>query len=233
MDTFSYINFAYPYSHIEVARPRAAIEAGPARKSLRIAKILGVLGAVLVISSAAPKAYSVFRGDTVSNNILETAQRAESAVGVRASNSSEYAPAFDPTLPKGVHLSIPSIGVKTSIHEAPVENYEDALKKGIWRVSDFGTPASSQRPTILAAHRFGYLKWDNDFRRRNSFYNLPEMKKGDTVEIIWNQRRYVYAVYASEKGEQITDYSADLILYTCNDLLSDTRVIQYLKLLEV
>jgi len=36
-----------------------------------------------------------------------------------------------------------------------------------------------------------------------------------------------------EKGEEITDYSADLILYTCEDLSSPIKIIKYARLLEI
>ena len=145
----------------------------------------------------------------------------------------DYQPAFDPKLPITNHLSIPYIGVNTDIHEATYTNYEDALKKGVWRVSDFGAPNGGGEPTILAAHRFGYLSWTNSFRRENSFYNLPKLKIGDTIEIVYQQRKYVYEVTRTAQGTEITDYSADLILYTCENLTGPDRFFVYAHLLEV
>lgn len=144
-----------------------------------------------------------------------------------------YQPRFNSQLPSENRLIIPSISVDTQIQEATSENYEEALKKGIWRVSDFGTPFSRQRPTILTAHRFGYLKWSNLFRRKNSFYNLPKLKEGEIVEIIWKQRKYVYKIYGTGEDEEITDYSADLILYTCESLNSPVRIVEYARLLKI
>ncbi|KKS80793.1 MAG: hypothetical protein UV56_C0008G0001, partial [Candidatus Woesebacteria bacterium GW2011_GWC1_43_10b] len=65
------------------------------------------------------------------------------------------------------------------------------------------------------------------------FYSLPKLKTGDTVEIIWRQRKYLYEVYKEEEGEEITDYSADLILYTCESLSSPVRIFRYARLLEI
>lgn len=144
-----------------------------------------------------------------------------------------YQPRFDPKITKESRLKIPSIGVDTAIQEATADNFEDALRKGPWRVSDFGTPSERSAPTILAAHRYGYLVWTNTFRRKNSFYNLPKLKVGDTVEVYWKQRRYIYEVYGQDKGDKITDYSADLILYTCEALNSQIRIFTYARLLEV
>ena len=141
----------------------------------------------------------------------------------------------DVSLPEGHYLTIPSIGVDTVIWEAPYTDYETALKKGVWRVPDFATPAdyvaSSNHPVILAAHRFGYLDWSQDFRLKNSFYNLPNIKAGDKIRIIWDQHAYVYEVQALTEGTEITDYSADLILYTCKFLISPVRYFVYAKLL--
>lgn len=145
----------------------------------------------------------------------------------------DYQPRFDSTLPAENMIKIPSIGVYGRIYEAPYEIYESALKKGVWRASDFSTPTDQSKPTILVAHRYGYLAWSNSFRRKNSFYNLPKLKEGDIIEIYWNQRKYVYEVYRSERGEEISDYSADLILYTCESLNSPVRIFKYARLLKI
>jgi sortase (surface protein transpeptidase) len=146
---------------------------------------------------------------------------------------SRYTPPIDPKLPTTNRLIISSIGVKTEIQEATYNNYESALEKGAWRVSDFGAPSDNSMPTILAAHRFGYLAWTNLFRRQNSFYNLPKLNVGDVVEIDWRQRKYLYEIYASDQGTEISDYSADLILYTCVDLSGPERIFKYARLMEI
>jgi sortase (surface protein transpeptidase) len=143
-----------------------------------------------------------------------------------------WQPEVDMTLPLGGWINIPSIKVNTKIYEEPSERYEEALKKGVWRVPELGTPMRRTIPTILVAHRFGYLKWSNTYRRDNSFYNLPKVKVGDQVEIDWGQRRYVYEVYAGDEGTEITDYSADLILYSCQYLESDQRIFKYARLVK-
>lgn len=135
---------------------------------------------------------------------------------------------IDKTLPKENGLIIDKIGVRGELHEGT--DYSSILKTGLWHVPDFGTPENNQQPIIIAAHRWGYLTWTNSFRTLNSFYNLPKLKTGDKVEIIWNQRKYTYEIYASEEGEQITDYSANLILYTCQLWNSPIRVFKYAKL---
>lgn len=144
-----------------------------------------------------------------------------------------YQPTLDTTLPTENKLIIEKIGVNSPIGEDVVENIEETLKHGAWRVSEFGTPFSRKYPTILAAHRFGYLEWNNEYRRERSFYNLPKLEVGDTVHVIWNQRRYVYQVIEESEGEEITNYQADLILYTCKFLDSKERLFTYAKLLEV
>lgn len=146
---------------------------------------------------------------------------------------SNYQPPFDAKLSKENRLIIPKIGVNTDIAEATLGNYETALELGVWRVSDFGDPSANSMPTILAAHRYGYLAWSNLFRRQSSFYNLPKLSVGDTVEIDWRQRRYIYEVYAEGGGETITDYTADLILYTCVNLTGKERIFRYARLLSI
>lgn len=144
-----------------------------------------------------------------------------------------YKPIFDPTLPEINTLNINSVGIETEILEAMSDYYEDALRKGVWRVSDFGQPDLQDMPIILVAHRFGYLNWNTPYRLKNSFYNLPKTEKGDTVEIVWMQRKYTYVIYDVGEGENITDYSADLILYTCKSMNSAEKIFRYARLIRV
>lgn len=140
-------------------------------------------------------------------------------------------PEKDLSLLEETIVRIPKIGVETQILEASHEEYESALKEGVWRVPDFGIPTEEGLPIILVAHRFGYLNWTQPFREKNSFFNLPELQAGDLVEIIWDQRKFLYEIYQGEDGTEITHYTADLILYTCRFLDSDIRIFRYAKLI--
>ena len=143
-----------------------------------------------------------------------------------------YQPEFDPSLPEGNWISIPLIGVKTQLQ--PTENPEEALETGVWWVPDFGKPGDgTQLPMIVAAHRFGWQWWwQSDYWKYNSFYLLPDTQPGDRVEVIIDQRKWVYEIYAGEEGEDITDYHADLILYTCKYLQSPVRHFRYARLID-
>lgn len=151
-------------------------------------------------------------------------------------------PDVDPSLPAKNGLIIDAIGVRGEIHEG--DDWETALRQGIWRVPNFATPlgdtvqsdtvtprlpagTASSAPIILAAHRWGYLEWSTSFRKLNSFYHLPQIKVGDTLQIIWDQRLFEYKVYSVETGTQITDYNAKLILYTCQLWNSPARFFVY------
>ena len=134
-------------------------------------------------------------------------------------------PEVDPSLPAENGLIIDKIGVRGEIHDG--EDVKNILRAGIWRVPDFGTPPENSRPVILAAHRWGYLEWSTSFRKLNSFYNLPQLKVGDTIKVIWEQRQYEYKVYSTETGTAITAYDADLILYTCQLWNSPVRFFVY------
>lgn len=207
----------------------------------RLAKILAkaalvsaILGIILLVISYAPSVWFWANkniSDQISKILAEPVVKSGSAF--ETAKTEDWQPSFDPKLPTESRLVITSIGVDTPIQEGVADNLNAILKKGPWRVSDFGTPADRSYPTILAAHRYGYLAWSNTFRRKNSFYNLPKLKVGDTVEIIWKQRKYVYAVYAEDKGEMISDYNGDLILYTCESLNSPERIFKYARLLKI
>lgn len=135
-------------------------------------------------------------------------------------------PEFNPDLTHTNTLLIPKIGVNGEINEGT--DAEAALEDGVWRVYNYGTP-EDKYPIILASHRFGYTYWTNDFRHKSSFYNLPKTSEGDSIRIIWNQRRYEYEIYKVEEGTEISDYDADLILYTCKMFNSPVRVFRYAK----
>lgn len=138
----------------------------------------------------------------------------------------DWLPERDVSLPGGQYLSIPSIGVDGVIWEGPVDDYELVLRRGVWRVPTMPLPIEGT-PVIMAAHRFGYLEWTNEYRRKNSFFNLPKLVEGDEIEMIWNQRRFVYRVDRVVEAEQIESYESDLILYTCKFLVSPVRIIVY------
>lgn len=137
-----------------------------------------------------------------------------------------FLPELDASLPGGQYLFIPKIGVDTVVWEGATEDYESVLRRGVWRAPELPRPVEG-KPTILVAHRFGYLEWTNEYRRKNSFFNLPKLEIGDKIEVVWDQRRFEYQVAAKEEAEQITDWSHDLILYTCKYLVSPTRIIVY------
>lgn len=138
-------------------------------------------------------------------------------------------PPQNPDLPAGEWLIIPRTGVRTQLRST--QDPEEALKEGVWLVPDYGQPGDTQIPMILAAHRYGWQWWwQSDYWRYNSFYYLPELEPGDLVEIIANQRKWTYEIYAGEQGEEISDYEADLIMYTCKFLNSPVRHFRYARL---
>lgn len=200
----------------------------------RISRILLIAGLILVVYSYGPSVFFWVQGNfgtVVSNFKLSKTEVTHLEVSTQTAKVFKEPP-FDAKLPKTNRLTIPKIGVDTDIQEATYDNYEEALKKGVWRVSNFGAPNEHGVPMILAAHRYGYLAWTNLFRHKSSFFNLPSVKQGDIVQIVWRQRKYTYEVYATGQGTEITDYSADLILYTCVELTGPDRIFVYARLIQ-
>lgn len=154
----------------------------------------------------------------------ETATTLNSPISTPKTNEPSL-PEVDPSLPKENGLVIEKIGVKGEIHEGT--DWQNILKQGIWRVPDFGSPEENGLPIIIAAHRWGYLEWSAAFRKLNSFYSLPKLVPGDTIKIIWNQRPFEYKVYSTSTGTGITEYKANLILYTCQMWNSPIRFFVY------
>ncbi|MDD3474452.1 MAG: hypothetical protein PHP08_00930 [Candidatus Dojkabacteria bacterium] len=158
--------------------------------------------------------------DNISKDITETA-----IIPVEVKDEDSNLPKFDSSLPEEPYLLIPDIKVSSPIDET--KDPEESLKNGTWMVPDYGSPDDNSLPIIVAAHRFGYVYWDKETRNRVSFFNLPKTHIGDTVEIIWNQRKYIYEIYAEDESTYIKDYEADLILYTCKYFNSPKRIFRY------
>jgi sortase (surface protein transpeptidase) len=142
-----------------------------------------------------------------------------------------YEPPYNPDLPAGNWLVIPRIGIRSELQQGT--DSAKALEAGLWQVPDFGKAGSRDMPMIVAGHRYGWdWWWKTDYWKYHSFYLLPKLEVGDQIEVIADQRKWVYQVYAGEEGTEITDYSADLILYTCKDLSSPIRFFRYARLVD-
>jgi len=203
---------------------------------LRITRFFMILGFMFLILSFVPSIWFSLTSkvDDYSVAILNTVTgKSDTKVESPVIQIPDWQPVFDPKLGRETTLKIPEIKIDTVINEKTYQNYEDALRLGVWRIPDFGSPADRSKPMILAAHRFGYLEWSNLYRRKNSFFNLPKLKNGDLVEVAYKQRKYIYEVYSESRGEEITDYSANLILYTCETLNSKVRIFKYARLLQM
>ncbi|MFW5702639.1 MAG: sortase [Candidatus Dojkabacteria bacterium] len=132
-------------------------------------------------------------------------------------------PSKNPDLPEGLHIVIPKIGVQTKVHQGS-DAYAE-LDKGVWMPPEFRGPHETEAPMIMAAHRFGYISWSNEFRRTNSFYNLPKLEDGDEIIIISDQREFRYKVVAKYEAEKTIRLNHDLTLYTCKFFDNDTRIV--------
>ncbi len=223
---------------LKLYRKRGIIFLNKPSKLSLIFTVLAVAAVVLSIASISvplvPAIWYRLKPDTskAMSKILArpTVTFGDLLVGYGEGELASYQPDFDPSLPKENRLVIPKLEVDTEILEESLENYEEALRRGVWRVPDFGTPFARRYPTILTAHRFGYLVWTNAYRQKNSFFNLPKLVAGDRLEIYWKQRRYTYEIYGGEESEKLTDYKANLILYTCRFLESPIRIFRFAKL---
>lgn len=204
------------------------------KKAARFA-LLGIMIISLVVMASVviPDVYYRLRPESaaevaagLSNN------RHETIVPVATPTPTPALPPIDASLPTGDWLRIPTIGVNAGV--LTTTDPDEALRQGAWMVPDFGRPMDFTQPTIIASHRYGWLQWwKTDFGRKNSFYYLPDTVVGDRIEVVSDQRRFVYEIYAKEEGQTITDYDADLILYTCKFLNSPERYFVYAKRLPV
>ncbi|HCC67874.1 TPA: hypothetical protein DEP90_01505 [Patescibacteria group bacterium] len=201
------------------------------KKLSNIYVILGFvfLGISLIVIAIPVSPYILYRlnPDFTNDEIDNISQKVfeDPIIPVEVEETGHTLPDFNPSLPEEPYVVISRIGVYSPIGES--SNPEDSLRNGTWMVSDYGTPEDSSLPIILAAHRFGYVYWDHTTRDKLSFFNLSKTKIGDSVIIIWNQREYIYKIYAEDEATFIKDYEADLILYTCKYFNSPHRIFRY------
>lgn len=203
-----------------------SILASSSRLALRVFLSLILVGSILTIGSLViPELYARMVPETTPvSSALSQVEQPSLVVPIK-----KYEPAFDPTLPQGTWINIPKIGVETQAQDTLDPN--QALDTGVWLVPDFARPGEGEEPIIMAAHRFGWKWWwQNDYWKKNSFNLLPETQVGDRIEVIYNQRKWVYEIYTASEGTEISDYEADLILYTCKFLNSPDRYFRYAKL---
>jgi sortase (surface protein transpeptidase) len=221
---------------------KTVYKAGPSQIALFFAG-MAVLAWVVVLlfsgSSVFAWGYYTLQPGTSSklSSILATMRfssrnQAKDSQGMALGQPELKLPPVNENLPAGEWLEIPSVGVKTQIGEAAFAEYEKVLKKGVWRVPELGSPLAQDQPMVLVAHRYGYLAWTDSYRRQNSFYNLPKLKPGDEIRVNWEQRTFVYRVTKVEEGEDIKDYSGDLVLYTCKFLVSPLKYFVYADLVQ-
>ncbi len=203
----------------------------------KLALILTIMAVVGLTVSAVfflPQIYyRIFPAQVV---VTETVQQGTVLGGdfkkpAKESEGRQYIPPTDETLPEGDWVIIPQIGVRTQFKSTPDPN--EALVEGAWLSPEYGKPGDTGVPIIIAAHRFGWQWWwQSDYGKYHSFYYLPDTLPGTQVEIISNKRKWIYEIYSGEENNVISDYSADLILYTCKHISSPVRFVRYARLID-
>lgn len=133
-------------------------------------------------------------------------------------------PDKEPSLPKEPTLIIRKIGVNAKINRG--NDGEKELDKGVWMPPEFKSPiTNNQEPIMLLAHRFGYATWSNEFRKTNSFYNLPKLEAGDEIIIVWEQRPFKFRVEEKYNAKGTISIDHDLVMYTCKFFNSKERIV--------
>ena len=110
-------------------QPNTVVRVAAARRLLQLAKIFAGIALILMVVFYGPSLFYWARGGFQEGSngsaIAATAKASDNDI-VQKEN---YMPAFDTSLPAENKLTIPAIGVDTTISEAPMDQYESALKK--------------------------------------------------------------------------------------------------------
>ena len=177
--------------------------------------LLTIVGAIaLTIYPFCPRASYVLRAALPGGSAVITQAQREATVG--------------PPGP-GNWLLIPSIGVKTQVLEGDDISILDR-KEGVWHQE--GEPNSGN--LVIAGHRFKYLPPNT-----TTFYNLDQLKSGDTITLWWNGQRHSYRMVKSftvnRDAVDILNPSSQeqLTIYTCTDLNASQRQVVVAKPLSV
>ena len=165
MSEINFINSLYPKGQ---ETPRSGNRLSRNLKKLSI--LFAAFATIVLIVSFGPSLWYLIQGGAGQNSKVLGSYSNTEFGDLTQENQEEviYQPRLDTSLSKENRIIMPSVKIDTIVHEATSEDYEEALKKGVWRVSDFGDPYSRSKPLILAAHRFGYLKWSIPYRLKNS-----------------------------------------------------------------
>lgn len=146
------------------------------------------------------------------NNRFDDLLRNDSNLNIKQSDDNSY-------------IRIPSIGVDTKLYTG-----EDpyTLEKGAWILPYHGLPSvvPSESPIVIAAHRWGANGTSYDYRAKNLFFNLPSLKEGDVVELVWGGDIFRYRINYKEENTYVSRLE-DLILVTCKYYDSLERVFVY------
>ena len=139
-------------------------------------------------------------------------------------------PAPGSPLPDGDWLIVPSMHLEDKIYEGPDLS---ALKHGPWRRPNTSTPDKGGN-TVIVGHRFTYTN------PRGTFYSLNKVRVGDQIAVIWEHKKYTYAVNNVKEvtpgslGVEQPTKNAELTLYTCTPLwLPKDRLVVVAQLLGV
>lgn len=113
-------------------------------------------------------------------------------------------------------LIIPSINVNEEIVEA---SSIGPVHEKVWHRPGTSTPDQGSN-TVLVAHRYATIGGN----RSSTFYNLPDLKEGDSISVVWDGKLYTYEVYETAVVEptaieiEAPTTDAILTLYTCTPL---------------
>lgn len=82
-------------------------------------------------------------------------------------------------------INIPSVGISVQVFSG---KFDEVLSRGAWRIDGVNPPDSSEN-VVVVGHR---LRAGAPLSQ--SFFNLPNIKIGDEIELVWHGVHYHYIV---------------------------------------
>ncbi len=159
-------------------------------------------------------------------NFLFRKPKIDQTVYSKAAEETKKGDATTKTQPelKGNRLVLPDIGVNAEIIDGK-NIYVIGKNQGVWRETSKSDPTKNGN-IVIAGHRFLYTAKNGGW-----FYNLPELKVGQKLYIVWESKTYEYEVFNTRTvlPTQIDIRNPDpsvpkkLTMYTCYPLGSTAK----------
>ena len=126
-------------------------------------------------------------------------------------------PKYDLTAPEGKWVRSDRAEINAEMFtNDDIDNKREVnalLSKGLYLYPEYAGIGEIGKTVIIAGHHYNMHM--SALESKKSFQNLDKVQVGDRIEIVDDYKIWTYEVYKVEQAKEVTEETADLILYTC------------------